>query len=97
MLHDMVPEMKGMDLSTPEWRAKAKAIEKANAFFSVSQSTLNDFSKLYPQSSNKKTYLTPNAASDEFRQNIPQEINTFKTKYDIQKPYFLLIGNRLLY
>ena len=40
MLHDMIPELTGQDLSHPEWRAKARAMEKAVGYFAVSQSTV---------------------------------------------------------
>lgn len=97
MLHDMIPEITGtFNLIESQWRAKAKAIEKAFAYFSVSQSTLNDFRKLFPQFSNRKTYLTLNAAGS-FKSNTSAEIEGFKKKHNIQKPYFLLIGNLLLY
>jgi GT2 family glycosyltransferase/glycosyltransferase involved in cell wall biosynthesis/Flp pilus assembly protein TadD len=97
MLYDMIPELTGMDLSLPEWRAKAKTIEKANAYFSISASTRNDFRKLYPHYSRKNIYLTHPAVSEEFRQNSSDEINSFREEHNIQKPYFMLVGHRTLY
>jgi len=97
VLHDMIPELTGMDLSLPEWRAKAKAIEKAHAYFSVSASTMNDFRKLYPHYSHKNKYLVHNAVSEEFKQNSLEEIISFKKKYNILKHYFMIVGHRSLY
>ncbi|MBM4145211.1 MAG: glycosyltransferase [Nitrospira sp.] len=97
MLYDMIPELTGMDLSLPEWRAKAKAIEKAHAYFSISESTRNDFRKLYPQYSHKEIYITHPAVSTEFRPNSPDEISSFRKEYCIQKPYFMIVGHRGLY
>ncbi len=97
MLYDMIPEIKGLDLSEPEWRAKAKAIENACAYFSISQSTINDFRKLFPQYADRKLYLTTIAVSDQFRLHNEDEINRFRRKHGLQKPYFLLVGRRLLY
>ncbi len=97
MLHDMIPESTGQDLSHPEWRAKAKAIEKALAYFCVSQSTRNDFQKLCPESANRKIYLTPNAVGDEFRAMPTAGVTAFRLRHEIEKPYFLLVGNRTAY
>ncbi len=97
MLHDMIPEVCGQDLSLPDWRAKTKAIEKACAYFAVSLSTMNDFRKLYPQYENKPVYLTLNAVSDAFHTHTLVEIADFKQKYHISKPYFLLVGHRNQY
>jgi GT2 family glycosyltransferase/glycosyltransferase involved in cell wall biosynthesis/predicted Zn-dependent protease len=97
MLYDMIPELTGMDLSLPEWRAKAKAIEKAHAYFSISESTRNDFGKLYPHYSHKEIYITYPAVSEEFRQNSSAQIDSFKKEHDIQRPYFMLVGHRALY
>ncbi len=97
MLHDMIPEVKAQDLTHPEWRAKTKAIEKACAYLCVSQSTMNDFRKIYPQYADRKIYLTPNAVSDHFKIHTNDDINRFKIKHGIQKPYFLIVGRRLSY
>jgi glycosyltransferase involved in cell wall biosynthesis len=96
-LYDMIPELTGMDLSLAVWRAKAKTIEKASAYFSISRSTMNDFRKIYPQYHNRKICLTYSAVSDEFRTHTAEEISDFMRRYGIEKPYFILIGHRALY
>jgi glycosyltransferase involved in cell wall biosynthesis len=97
MLHDMIPEIKGFDLSEPQWMAKIKAIEKACVYFVVSNSTLKDFRNLYPQYRKKRCCLSINAVSNEFKPNTQQEIANFKHRYNIRKPYFLIVGNRTEY
>jgi glycosyltransferase involved in cell wall biosynthesis len=97
MLHDMTPEIKGLDMTLPEYRSKPKALEKANAYFTVSQSTANDFRMLHPQHKNKKIFLVPNAVTDNFKINSDSDIRDFKEKYDVRKPYFLFIGHRTEY
>jgi len=97
MLHDMIPEFTGQDLSQPEWRAKDRAIRKAVGYFAVSQSTANDFRRFYPQYAERKVYLTPNAVGDDIRRASALEIRAFKEKHGISKPYFLLVGHRALY
>ncbi|MBN1536755.1 MAG: glycosyltransferase [Anaerolineales bacterium] len=97
LLHDMIPETKGMDLTEAQWVAKAKAIDKASSFLSVSESTESDFRKVYPQKKEHDVYITYNAVSDTFRPHNEEEIHKFKKKYDIRRPYFLIVGNRTLY
>ena len=97
MLHDMIPELRGMDLSLPEWRAKTIALERAKAYFSVSESTKNDFRKLFPQFRDRQIYVVPNAVASMFTTHKESDIEKFKTKYNLKKPYFVLSGNRLLY
>jgi glycosyltransferase involved in cell wall biosynthesis len=97
MLHDMTPEMMGLDLNHPEWRAKTKAIEKAFSFLAVSESTKNDFRKLYPQFNHKPVYIVPNAISPGFVVDDMEDVRRFKMQYGIKKPYFFLCGHRMGY
>jgi len=97
MLHDMIPEVRGLDLADPAWRAKVKAIEKARAYFIVSESTRHDFHKWFPQFKKRPAYLIPNAVGDKFKPHNKGEISRFRQKYNITKPYYMLAGNRMLY
>ncbi|HEX9048764.1 MAG TPA: glycosyltransferase, partial [Verrucomicrobiae bacterium] len=97
MLHDMIPELTGQNLQHPEWRAKVKAMGKAMGYFAVSQSTVNDFQRLYPDLARRKLVLTPNAVGNEFKAADPDAVRAFRQKYHLRKPYFLLVGNRALY
>jgi glycosyltransferase involved in cell wall biosynthesis/GT2 family glycosyltransferase len=94
MLHDMTPEIMAFDQSHPEWRAKGKAIVKSFAYFSVSEATMGDFRRLYPEFGSRPVYIVPNAVSDLFRPRSAEEITHFKRVYGIRKPYFLLCGHR---
>ncbi|MCX6150717.1 MAG: glycosyltransferase [Ignavibacteriales bacterium] len=97
LLHDMIPEILGLDLTKSEWRAKLKALAKANAYFGVSQNTIDDFRKLYPEYCDKKSYLVSNAVAGDFHPRKKSELENFKSKFNIKKPYFILVGNRLEY
>lgn len=97
MLHDMIPETVGQDLSHPEWLAKERAIHKAHAYFCVSESTRDEFQKLYPDHAKRTMYLTPNAVGDEFGRATQERVASFLDQHRIEKPYFLLVGNRTLY
>lgn len=97
LLHDMVPELRGEDLQHPEWRAKEEAIQRADAYLSVSESTARDFRKLYPQLGERGMFITPNAADEAFRPRPAAEVEAFRRRHGIDKPYFLLVGQRLKY
>lgn len=97
MIHDMIPEVRGMSLHELQWQAKARAIEKAMAYLVVSEATKRDFHLLYPQFADRKVYLTQNSAAAEYRPRTEAEIARFRKKYNITKPYFVLTGMRILY
>ena len=97
MLHDMIPEIKGMDLAEEQWRAKAKAIDRAGAYLSVSEATKNDFRKIYPNYADRMVYIVSNAVSDAFRPHAKEDTDRFKREHGIRRPYFLLSGSRMGY
>ncbi|MFA6596666.1 MAG: glycosyltransferase, partial [Ignavibacteriaceae bacterium] len=95
MLHDFIPELFKWEGS--EWSAKEEAIQKAFAYLSVSESTARDLKKFYPENKNKDVSIIYNAVSDEFSHKSEEEVAAFKKKYKIEKPYFIISGNRNLY
>jgi len=92
MLHDMIPELTGQ-----KWRAKALALRKAIGYFAVSQSTINDFHRLQPQFADRKVFLTPNAVGDDLQPAAPEGVRAFRQKFNLPRPYFLLVGHRANY
>jgi glycosyltransferase involved in cell wall biosynthesis len=97
VLHDMIPELTGRDLNHPEWRAKREAIGKSYAYFSVSHSTTMDFRRLYASLSGREVFLTPGAVGEEIHPADPDQVVSFMARYEVRKPYFLLVGHRGLY
>lgn len=97
MIHDMIAEARGMDLNDLQWQTKGKAIERAFAYLAVSEATIRDFKLLYPQYQSRKIFLTPNSVADEYRPRGEKEVELFRRKYQIEKPYFILSGMRVLY
>ncbi len=95
MLHDFIPELHGWQ--GLEWKTKKKAIEKARAYLSVSNSTAKDLKRFYPGESLKQVFVISNAVSDNFKVNSDSAIESFKTRYKITKPYFLVSGTRIFY
>jgi glycosyltransferase involved in cell wall biosynthesis len=89
---DMIPEVMGFDLTNPQWVAKRHAIEYAQAFLSISQSTEQDLVRFYPgvQATTKAvTYC-----GCDFRAASTDQVASFKQRHGIQKPYFLISGGR---
>jgi glycosyltransferase involved in cell wall biosynthesis len=94
MLHDMIPEITGQNLAQPEWQGKLLALHQAVGYLAVSQSTVADFHRLYPALATRKIFLTPNATGDDFHSATDDEVRGFRQKYNLRKPYFLLVGRR---
>jgi glycosyltransferase involved in cell wall biosynthesis len=89
--YDMIPEILGANLDEPMWREKHLGIAHASAYISISESTANDLVKLFPNINSKIT-VAHCGISNTFYPAPPGEIIQFKTKYGINKPYFLLVG-----
>ncbi len=94
MVHDLIPEVMGMDLSQPEWQAKQRVIETGDGYINVSQVTQNDLCKQYPQVANRPMRVAHNGRDTQFRQSQPGEITRLREKLGLKDPYFLLVGNR---
>lgn len=92
MAYDMIPEVMKWDMNNPMWQAKHQAIKQALAYIAISENTAKDLAQFFshiPQESVSVAYcgvkhpLSPASSS---------KVNSFKTKYGITKPYFLLVG-----
>ena len=97
MLHDMIPEIVGIDMTQPEWRSKVRAIEHANAYIAISQSTRNEFFRIYENIPREAVTVSCNGVSPEFYPAEKQEIVQFRNRHHLEKPYYLLVGNRQYY
>ena len=91
MAYDMIPEILGANFNEPMWREKHQAIAHASAYISISENTANDLVKCFPDIDSKVTVAHCGISSD-FYPAPEEEIIWFKTKYGINKPYFLLVG-----
>jgi hypothetical protein len=95
MVHDMIPEMIGADLEDPIWKEKRYGIFHACRYIAVSENTARDLIKIYPHICSDSIVVAHNGLSNYFYPAKPEEVINFKAKYGIQKPYFLMVGNRL--
>lgn len=91
MVHDMIPEVLDWDLSQPMWRQKHEAMSYAKAFVTVSANTAADL-KLFLKKPDLRVTVALNGC--DFIPASVSEVTTFRQRYGLDKPYFLLSGSR---
>ncbi len=92
MVYDMIPEVMGSDLREPVWQEKHHAINRASAYISISKNTANDLARFFPAISLDSIKVAYCGVSRKFYPALLEEINSFKIKYGMTKPYFLSVG-----
>jgi hypothetical protein len=92
MAYDMIPEVVGANLDEPMWREKHNGIRHASAYITISKNTAQDLVKYSPAISSDSVTVAHCGINKTFSPANLQEINLFKTKYGISKPYFILVG-----
>ncbi len=94
MIHDMIPEVIGENLSEPVWREKQYAILHAYKYITVSKNTARDLLHYYPHILPQNITTAYNGISSVFSTKSIIEINNFKAKFQISQPFFLFVGGR---
>lgn len=97
LVHDMIPEVFGMDLGLPSWQEKHACILYARRFVAVSRNTARDLSRHYPLIRPEGITVAHNGVDPLFRPAESSEIERFRRLHGIAKPYFLLVGSRAGY
>ncbi|BAI89175.1 glycosyltransferase [Arthrospira platensis NCB002] len=92
MAYDMIPEVLGGSLNQPMWREKHHAIRQACSYAAISENTARDLVKFFPDISIEQITVAHCGVAPIFTPATATEISTFKHKYGISKPYFLLVG-----
>jgi len=92
MIHDMIPEVMQVDLSEPPWREKLHAIAYAASYCAVSGHTARDLIRFYPDAAHKDIHVVHNGVSAAFYPAPEAELDSFKVRYGITKPYYLFVG-----
>lgn len=91
-LYDMIPELFNWNLNEPVWQMKNEAINHATKFASISHSSANDLCKFYPNIIRSDIDVIHIGVRNV---NLSDSnLLDFKTKYNITKPYYLLITPR---
>lgn len=95
LAHDMIPELMEWDVEQPMWREKHYGIKNASAYIAVSENTAHDLIRFFPHVSVESVTVAHNGVDHrKFSTASPEDIDRFKTKYGISKPYFILVGGR---
>ncbi|MFB2837840.1 methyltransferase domain-containing protein [Floridanema evergladense] len=94
MAYDMIPEVLGWDLSEPAWQEKHFGIRHGVAYITISENTAKDLVRFFPDISPESITVAYCGIDRNLSPASTEEINNFRTKYGITKPYFLLVGAR---
>ncbi len=92
MAYDMIPEVMGWDMNNPMWQEKHQAIQHASAYIAISEHTAHDLTNCFTDISKESVTVAYCGVSNTFSPAESEEINAFKNKYGIIKPYFLSVG-----
>ncbi|MEG5139054.1 MULTISPECIES: FkbM family methyltransferase [unclassified Microcoleus] len=92
MAYDMIPEVLRANLNEPMWREKHHSISHASAYISISENTARDLTKFFPDIPLESVTVAHCGVDNLFAPASQEEINSFKTKYGISKPYFISVG-----
>ena len=96
-VYDMIPEVFGSDLGIPMWREKEACIRHARRFVAISESTARDLCGFYPEVAPERVTVAHCGVSRLFRPAAASEIDGFRRRHGIGRPYFLLVGSRTAY
>ena len=96
MAYDMIPEVVGWDINANAmWREKHAGIAHARSFISISQNTAQDLLRFFPVIQPEQIVVAH--CGVDFKAPAKERIETFKARYGIHKPYFLMVGSRAAY
>lgn len=96
MVYDMIPEVMGFDLNDRWWRGKEGAVRHASTVLCISESARDDLLRRYPDAGGGPAgvCVAPCGVGDAFRPRGPGEVETFRARCGLSRPYFLTVGTR---
>lgn len=97
MVYDMIPEVLRVDLNGPAWREKAYCIGRASRFVAISRSSARDLRRFYPAVPADAVTVAHVGVDPVFRTASAAEVEDFRRRHGMSKPYFLLVGSRPSY
>ncbi|MEH2150759.1 FkbM family methyltransferase [Nostoc sp.] len=92
MAYDMIPEIMGWDMDNPMWREKHQGIQYASGYIAISEHTAHDLARCFTDIPIESITVAHCGVSSTFSPGKSEEVNAFKSKYGITKPYFILVG-----
>lgn len=100
MAYDMIPEVIGINaVEEPMWKEKHEAITYGNCkgYVCISHNTANDLKRLFPAIDPASVHVAHCGVNPVFKPAKDDEIAAFRKKIGIDKPYYLLVGQRKSY
>lgn len=94
LVYDLIPERLGLDMTDPIWDEKRLAVEHASSYACISENTCRDLLELEPASRGKPAAVIPLGVADTLRPASDGEVEQFRRAHRIERPYFLLVGDR---
>lgn len=95
LVHDMIPEVIGADLTEATWQEKSYAIYYAARHIAISKSTAQDLHRFYPQIALAEITVANCGIEPLFIPSKEEKIEEFRTAHQITQPYFIIVGNRV--
>ena len=95
LVHDMIPEVIGADLTATMWQEKSYAICYAARYIAISESTTRDLHYFYPQIAPATITVALCGVDPLFMPSNRGAIEGFCTTNEITQPYFIIVGTRV--
>ncbi|MBW4447781.1 MAG: glycosyltransferase [Spirirestis rafaelensis WJT71-NPBG6] len=92
MAYDMIPEVMGWDMNNPMWQVKHQAIQNASTYLAISENTARDLVRFFPEIPLESVKVALCGVTGNFSPASQEELNSFKIKYGISKPYFMIVS-----
>ena len=93
--HDFIPERMGLSSKDESQRAKAACIRQASAHLCVSENTARDLKHYFPEIPADRIRVANLGVDANFFPRKAAVIQEFRRRHGIQKPYFLIVGERI--
>ena len=93
--HDFIAERLGVSLDDESQRAKAACIRQASAHLCVSENTARDLRHYFPEIPANRIRVAYLGVDPHFFPRKAAAIQGFRRRHGIQKPYFLIVGERI--
>ena len=90
--YDMTPEVFEANLDEPMWREKHYGIRHASAYITISHNTASDLLKYFSDIAPELVTVAHCGVAKNLSPASPEEIENFKIKYNLSKPYFMMVG-----
>ncbi len=95
LIHDLIPEAIGTNLTAAVWQEKSYAICYAARYIAISENTARDLHRFYPQVAPETITVALNGIDPLFTPSLETQIEQFCITQQITQPYFIIVGDRV--